>query len=88
MQESKRSGLAPEGAPVDLLKVHTAIDLPSTFRSPAAYDHMARREIKLVAVDAWLAGRGVETSRVLVLKDAAGRWGAAPRPELFGFHIR
>ncbi len=85
LRRARQSGFPPDGAPVELLEVRPARDLPSTYRSPAAYDQMANRTAVLVEVEAYLAGRGVQTSRVLVLKDSAGRWGAAPRPELFGF---
>jgi hypothetical protein len=87
LRRARATGFPPEGAPVDLLEVRPARDLPSTFRSPAAYDQMANRTARLVEVEAYLAGRGIQTSRVLVLKDSAGRWGAAPRPELFGFML-
>lgn len=87
LRRARTTGLPPEGAPVDLLEVRPARDLPSTYRSPAAYDQMANRTAKLVEVEAYLAGRGVQTSRVLVLQDSGGRWGAAPRPELFGFML-
>ena len=88
LRESRASGgLPPGGAPVELIKVHPATDPPSTYRTPAAYDQMAARDIRLVEVDAYLAGRGVQSSRVIVLRDPAGQWGAAPRPELFGFRL-
>jgi len=82
-----KGGLPPGGAPVELIKVHPATDPPSTYRTPAAYDQLAARDVRLVEVDAYLAGRGVQTSRVIVLRDPAGQWGAAPRPELFGFRL-
>jgi hypothetical protein len=88
IRKAAGGGLPPQGAPVDLITVHPAEDLPSTFRTAAAYDHMSQRSAVLVEVDAYLAGRGVETSRVIVLRDSAGQWGAAPRPELFGFNLR
>lgn len=88
LREARTSGMPPDGAPVSLVEVRGAYDLPSTFRTAAAYDQMAQRTAAIVEVDAWLAGRGVETSRVIVLKDSGGTWGAAPRPELFGFSLR
>jgi len=88
IRKARRGGLPPEGAPVDLIAVRPATDLPSTYRSAAAYDAMANRSAVLVEVDAYLAGRGIETSRVIVLRDSGGQWGAAPRPELFGFNLR
>lgn len=88
IRKAAGGGLPPQGAPVDLIAVHPAQELPSTFRTAAAYDHMSQRSAVLVEVDAYLAGRGVETSRVIVLRDSAGQWGAAPRPELFGFNLR
>jgi len=88
LRKAKQGGLPPEGAPVDLVEVHKAKDLPSTYRTAAAYDGMANRTAMVVEVDAYLAGRGMQTSRVIVLQDAGGQWGAAPRPELFGFDLR
>ncbi len=87
IRRARAGGLAPEGAPVDLIAVRPASELPSTFRTAAAYDAMANRGAVLVEVEAYLAGRGIETSRVIVLRDSGGQWGAAPRPELFGFHL-
>lgn len=87
LRRARGDGEPPAGAPVGIVGVHGARELPATYRSPAAYDLLGKHGLRLVAVDAVLDGRGVQTSRVLVVQDATGRWGALPRPELFALHL-